>query len=545
MQIGEEDRPALEDRDHHGLTPGVVLGDRAAELLHPAVDVLASEQDAGDLRHDGRSLAGARGRPAACRPRQRRARRPQPSIASPTASPTAAAAHHGSSPVGGGGGTSDTTSGLDPRRHARDRHLASCRPAPRGPAGTRRPATPRPARARGRCSAGRHQCVDRPRRRRRHGAATDRDGADRLPRPHERLLAEPLEPVVEQCGRVGERLVPVAEHHGDQSPALALGGRDQAEARRRREPGLHPDRARVQPQQCVAVLHAPRRPRGAGIVRNLDADDRGEPGLAYAARVSASRSRDGRSTAVVESVRREEPVSPQAERMRPGRSSARRSPARCRRPRSRARPRRRSPTAASARRAARGPCAAPPLAARASTTRRSRRRRTSRRARPPTTSSSSALPSTMSAVITFVRLAMGRRISRRLREHDLAVVEIGEDRRRRVDARRRRQRRAGVASDCGNGDGEPRGGTGRRRRARPLGRGGAQQGELQGRGTATIETAIAAGRRTRPAGAAPRLTRPRRSSPRFVRSSACLSLREVTERSASISAATRRASGFF
>ena len=52
-QIREEHRSALEHRDQHGLTPHVVPGDRAAELLHPAADVLAPEQDARDLRLTG------------------------------------------------------------------------------------------------------------------------------------------------------------------------------------------------------------------------------------------------------------------------------------------------------------------------------------------------------------------------------------------------------------------------------------------------------------------------------------------------------------
>ena len=61
-QVREEHRAALEDRDQHGLPPRVVPGDRGAELLDPAADVLAPEQDARDLRHRTGSLASVRRR---------------------------------------------------------------------------------------------------------------------------------------------------------------------------------------------------------------------------------------------------------------------------------------------------------------------------------------------------------------------------------------------------------------------------------------------------------------------------------------------------
>ncbi len=61
-QVREEHRAALEHRDQDGLTPHVVPGDRAAELVHPAADVLAPEQHASELRHRIRRLASARRR---------------------------------------------------------------------------------------------------------------------------------------------------------------------------------------------------------------------------------------------------------------------------------------------------------------------------------------------------------------------------------------------------------------------------------------------------------------------------------------------------
>ena len=60
-EVGEEHRAAAEDRDEHGLPPLVVPGDGAAELLHPAADVLAPEQDARDLRHRGEPSRRHRG----------------------------------------------------------------------------------------------------------------------------------------------------------------------------------------------------------------------------------------------------------------------------------------------------------------------------------------------------------------------------------------------------------------------------------------------------------------------------------------------------
>ena len=50
-KVGEEHRAAFQHRDEHGLSPHIVPGDRAAELCHPAANVLASVQDACDLRH--------------------------------------------------------------------------------------------------------------------------------------------------------------------------------------------------------------------------------------------------------------------------------------------------------------------------------------------------------------------------------------------------------------------------------------------------------------------------------------------------------------
>ena len=59
-EVCEEHRAAFEHRDQDGLPPHVVPGDRAAELLHPAADVLAAEQHASELRHRLGSLAAAR-----------------------------------------------------------------------------------------------------------------------------------------------------------------------------------------------------------------------------------------------------------------------------------------------------------------------------------------------------------------------------------------------------------------------------------------------------------------------------------------------------
>src|SRR6266566_1671079 len=59
-QVGEEHGAAREDRNEHGLPPHVIPGDRAAELLHPAPDVLASVQDARDLRHVASRLGRSR-----------------------------------------------------------------------------------------------------------------------------------------------------------------------------------------------------------------------------------------------------------------------------------------------------------------------------------------------------------------------------------------------------------------------------------------------------------------------------------------------------
>src|SRR6187200_1716196 len=105
-QIREEHRAAFQHRDEHGLSPHIVPGDRAAELCHPAANVLAPVQDASDLRHRQEATSSTRENGQAATAR----------TASATAPATASAVrtHQGPSAVGGGG-TAGTISGTVPR----------------------------------------------------------------------------------------------------------------------------------------------------------------------------------------------------------------------------------------------------------------------------------------------------------------------------------------------------------------------------------------------------------------------------------------------
>jgi hypothetical protein len=91
--------------------------------------------------------------------------------------------------------------------------------------------------------------------------------------------------VVQQRGRVGERLTGFAEDHGEQPLVATLSTGHHAEPGRARETGLHPDRPRVQPEQHVAVLDDAR----LGVERL----DRVEPGRDDAREAPAPEGRAG------------------------------------------------------------------------------------------------------------------------------------------------------------------------------------------------------------------------------------------------------------
>ena len=185
--------------------------------------------------------------------------------------------------------------GTRPERYARHRHLDGADPFARAPAGTRHRATRRPVGGRWSvCAVGTR-------------AVTARSAATGTAPP--RIATVPM--ASPACTNVSSRnpsnpwsssaaaslngSSAVAEHDRHQSPPVAFGGRDQAEARPGRVPGLHAGRSRVEPQQRVAVLHAPRRPRRSRDRPELRRDDAGEPGLR---RRPPGRARAGRARSI-------------------------------------------------------------------------------------------------------------------------------------------------------------------------------------------------------------------------------------------------------
>ena len=200
-------------------------------------------------------------------------RRAQPRTAStavPMASASAAAAraHHGRSSIGGGGGTDDTTSGTRPTVSPGSVILSRA---------TRSPGAGRVRGRRVHDDLLAHIGERRDRDERRevgahlHGDAPsgERDDAVRLPRRHERVLRERGEAVVEQRGRVGERVAGRAQDDRDQPSSVPLGGGDHAVAGLRCVAGLDAGRAlRTATAATLRFWMCRSAPSGAGIVWN-------------------------------------------------------------------------------------------------------------------------------------------------------------------------------------------------------------------------------------------------------------------------------------
>ena len=263
-QVREEHRAALEHRDEDGLPPHVVPGDRAAELVHPAADVLAPEQDASELRHRVGSLASvrrswwsraigpaaaargvSRAAPATVRRRRRRRRR-RPG---PTRSPPAhvgggrSAARTGTRPsvvparVNAGYPPRNRWSAGRPRRRQHEQWRSSRSLACTGT----RASEPLP----------RHDG---------HGASAHPDAPERPPPPRRGSAAR--RPRTRGSGARPRRRRPRRDRPGRRRPALEPRGA--AVATRQKpapavDPGLDPRGARVEPEHHVAVLDPPRR----------------------------------------------------------------------------------------------------------------------------------------------------------------------------------------------------------------------------------------------------------------------------------------------
>ena len=531
-QVREEQRAALQDRDQDGRAPLIVPGDGAAELLDPATDVLASEQDACDLRHPPDRSRGI----------------------------SRTGVEHGPDGVGDGGagpyppGPDPGGGGRRARSVTRGRTVADAQVGHLDPqraddlAGERWERRVRVE----------HDLL------RVTSASTGMSATSEPPGGH-RDVAASIRTVPERLA-VGDDLPPLEGRGtrgrgGRRRPRTPRLDAPSTTATRRRpsrsatatmqepaaagEPGLHADRPRVQPQERVAVLDDARRQvaRRRGDLAGARRDDAREPGSRVGGTGDRRRGRARSSSR----GRRDRWGDANRVSLRPrwrtrafmSFTNASTVPETCS---ARAIAASFADWSISAVRGGRPRGSAPPSAGPSSEI-PAVRPSPEARALTVTMSCGSVRSRTSSAVTIFVTLAIGTTLVRVPLEQDLPGVEVGQDRRLRRDlgrparrlrrvehARERRQRRPAVRQQHGRGRGR------RRRRA----------GHRRDPG-ATASTAPGPGRRPTRRGP---VGRARARSPaqdrywrRFVRSSAVFSLREALASSVSEPIAVRRASG--